>query len=196
MAIPVQCSFVTARPADDVWQQLNDIERVAHCLPGAAITGRVEPSGYLGHISVKLGPVNFRFKGEFKFLEVSNPERRAVAQGKGSDEKGRGAVNAEIVFAVAEHDKGSHTTISANIDLSGMVAQFGRSGAMIQAVAEALVTEFAKNLEQLMSSKSPMLNEKLEPSTRNSVLSQSAPASGVHLIFLALKNLLRRIFSK
>ncbi len=46
-------SFEVAAPIDQVWEALLDVERVAPCLPGAAVTGRNEGEGsYDGTFSV------------------------------------------------------------------------------------------------------------------------------------------------
>ena len=49
-------SFEVAAPPARVWQALIDVERVAPCLPGAAVTGREEDGSYDGTFSVKIGP--------------------------------------------------------------------------------------------------------------------------------------------
>ena len=49
-------SFDVEAPLDVVWRALIDVERVAPCLPGAAVTGRNDDGSYAGTFSVKIGP--------------------------------------------------------------------------------------------------------------------------------------------
>ena len=49
-------SFDVQAPIDVVWRALNDLERVAPCLPGATITGHDDDGTYHGEFKVKLGP--------------------------------------------------------------------------------------------------------------------------------------------
>ena len=50
-------TFEVQAPLAQVWEALNDLERVAPCLPGAAITGHDEDGTYRGTFTVKLGPM-------------------------------------------------------------------------------------------------------------------------------------------
>ncbi|HEV3503774.1 MAG TPA: SRPBCC domain-containing protein, partial [Actinomycetes bacterium] len=43
-------------PLDRVWDLVNDIPRVAPCMPGAALTGVGDDDTYEGTVAVKLGP--------------------------------------------------------------------------------------------------------------------------------------------
>ena len=49
-------SFEVAAPIEQVWEALIDIERVAPCLPGAAVTGRNDDGTYNGTFTIKIGP--------------------------------------------------------------------------------------------------------------------------------------------
>ena len=44
-------------PLDQVWALVNDIPRVAPCMPGAALTGVLDDDTYEGTVAVKLGPL-------------------------------------------------------------------------------------------------------------------------------------------
>ena len=50
-------TFEVQAPLAQVWEALNDLERVAPCLPGAAIHDRGEDGTYHGTVTVKLGPM-------------------------------------------------------------------------------------------------------------------------------------------
>ena len=49
-------SFDVAAPLERVWEALIDVEHVAPCLPGAAVTGRNDDGTYNGTFTIKIGP--------------------------------------------------------------------------------------------------------------------------------------------
>ena len=76
-------SFEVQAPIDDVWAALTDLERVAPCLPGAAITGRDDDGGWRGEFKVKLGPTTASYRGTVSFEEIDEAGHRAVMKAKG-----------------------------------------------------------------------------------------------------------------
>ena len=51
------------------WAVLNDIKRVAACVPGAELTEVLGDDQYKGRIAVRLGPVALQFAGTVAFRE-------------------------------------------------------------------------------------------------------------------------------
>ncbi|HEY0557638.1 MAG TPA: SRPBCC domain-containing protein, partial [Thermoanaerobaculia bacterium] len=56
-------TFVVQAPAAAVWDFLTDPYKVASCLPGAAITEKVDDSNYTGTMTIKVGPVTASYRG-------------------------------------------------------------------------------------------------------------------------------------
>lgn len=193
MALHIECRFESPHRADAVWRELNDIEGVARCLPGASLEGPDGSGGWRGRIAVRLGPMQFAFKGQFRLAEVDPAARRAVASARGADDKGRGTVGARIGFAVAERGSGSAVGIESQIELAGMVAQFGRGNAMVQAVAQALVDAFARNLEAQMGA--PVAPSQAGPAAAPVRAAATRPLSLWRLLLAALGRRLRRVRS-
>ncbi len=135
-------SFEVQAPLEQVWSALLDLERVAPCLPGAAITGHDEDGTYRGTFSVKLGPMTAAYNGTIKVEEVDEAAHRATLKAKGTDKRGQGGANATIVNTLSEHDGG--TTVAAVTDfiITGRLAQFGRGGIM-EDVSNRLMRDFA-----------------------------------------------------
>jgi carbon monoxide dehydrogenase subunit G len=96
---------------------------------------------------VKLGPVALKFKGTVVFIEKDRDAGRVVAKAKGSEEKGRGAASADVVFHLAPDGDDTKVEVESDIQLAGAVAQYGRGAALIQGTAQALMDQFARNLE-------------------------------------------------
>ena len=55
-------SFEVDAPVEQVWTALIDLEKVAPCLPGAAITNHDDDGTYHGEFQVKLGPTTAAYR--------------------------------------------------------------------------------------------------------------------------------------
>ena len=100
-------TFEVQAPLAQVWAALNDLERVAPCLPGAAITGHDEDGTYHGTFTVKLGPMTAAYNGTIKIEDVDEAAHRATLKARGTDKRGQGGANATIVNTLSEHDGGT-----------------------------------------------------------------------------------------
>ncbi|MGK5682099.1 SRPBCC family protein [Actinoplanes sp. URMC 104] len=136
--------FTVHTPIDRAWQVLTDLEGIAPCLPGAALTG-VDGDVYRGKVKVKVGPVISDFTGTARFVEKDASAHRAVIDAKGRDARAGGNATA-LVTAVLE-PAGDSTLVAVDTDLkiSGKLAQFG-SG-MIKEISSKLLAQFVTNLE-------------------------------------------------
>ena len=63
-------SFEVEAPLEQVWQALVDVERVAPCLPGAAVTGRNDDGTYNGTFTIKIGPTTAAYTGKLRSEDV------------------------------------------------------------------------------------------------------------------------------
>src|SRR3954469_14818186 len=90
-------SFEVAAPVETVWDTLIDLEQVAPCLPGAAITGRDEEGNYQGTFQVKLGPTTASYRGTIRIQDADAEARSATLAAKGTDKRGQGGATATIV---------------------------------------------------------------------------------------------------
>ena len=68
--------FEVPAPADQVYDALLDVERVAPCMPGAEVLKRVGDDAYKVGIKVKLGPMSMQYKGQVEMIE-KDPRHRA-----------------------------------------------------------------------------------------------------------------------
>jgi len=130
-------------PLDRVWALVNDIPRVAPCMPGAALTGAVDDQTYEGTVAVKLGPLRMSYKGKVVIEEVDEASHSARLAASGKDTKGAGTARATVQTRL--EPVGSDRTrmsVASDVQLTGRVASFGRGGA-INDVATRLFGEFA-----------------------------------------------------
>jgi carbon monoxide dehydrogenase subunit G len=140
-------SFDVAAPLDRVWEALIDVERVAPCLPGAAVTGRNEDGSYNGEFSVKIGPTSAAYSGKLDMRDIDAAAHTATMYAQGSDKRGQGGASATIVSKLEALD-GQHTRVVVDTDyrITGRLARFGRGG-MIEDISEKLLRQFASCLQ-------------------------------------------------
>jgi carbon monoxide dehydrogenase subunit G len=140
-------AFDVAAPLDEVWQALIDVERVAPCLPGAAVTGRNDDGSYAGSFSVKIGPTTASYTGKLVMETVDDQAHTATMLANGTDKRGQGGAKATIVStASSAGDGGTHVEVSTDYHITGRLARFGRGG-MIEDISERLLREFAERLQ-------------------------------------------------
>jgi carbon monoxide dehydrogenase subunit G len=144
--VKLEQSFDVSAPIEEVWETLIDIERVAPCLPGAAVTGRNEDGSYSGTFSVKIGPTSASYSGKLEMENVDPAEHTATMRANGTDKRGQGGAKATIVSTLAPHDGGTRVEVTTEYAITGRLARFGRGG-MIEDISERLLREFAACLQ-------------------------------------------------
>ena len=148
MAEQIVNEFTVNRPIDEAWPIICDVERIAPCLPGAELE-EIEGDVYRGKVKVKLGAVTAQFKGEAQFVERDDVAHHALLKAKGRDTGGRGNAEAEIVAdAEALSPTSTKCTVTADLHITGKVAQFGRG--IMGDVSKKLMDQFAANLNRML----------------------------------------------
>jgi carbon monoxide dehydrogenase subunit G len=144
-----QHSFTVAAPVDLVMLQLQNVQEVAPCVPGAQITEQIDAHRFKGLVKVKLGAVSMTFRGDLQ-LDVDEAARQITLSGKGQELRGGSGTSGSVIASLAETEPGV-TTVSLNsrVDVSGRLAQFGRS--IIPDVAGRLIKDFATCLERKLT---------------------------------------------
>jgi len=145
----IENNFEVPVPPAEAWAILTDVQRVVPCVPGAELTEIVDDNTYKGKVSVKLGPVALAFAGEARYVERDDDGHRARMSAAGREAKGRGGANAEVDFALtAAGEGGTLVHIATDLQLSGPIAQYGRSAGIIKSVSEEMTARFADCLRQ------------------------------------------------
>ena len=133
-------------PLDRVWALVNDIPRVAPCMPGAALTGVGDNDTYEGTVAVKLGPLRMSYKGKVVVESVDEANHSARLAASGRDTKGAGTARAAVETRLEPVDPTrTRLHVTSDVQLTGKVASFGRGGA-INDVASRLFGQFAECL--------------------------------------------------
>lgn len=148
----MQHQFTVPVPVDVAWRALLDPERVAPCMPGAALTESGE-SGFAGSVKVRLGPVSLNYKGRGSFTEVDESARRVVIDASGKDARGNGTASATVTAALAERatdgDVVTDVQVDTDLKVTGKPAQFGRG--LISDVGDKILGQFADCLAQRLA---------------------------------------------
>lgn len=137
-------TITVSLPVEETWTTFLDLERIAPCLPGAAITD-VDGGDFHGGVKLKVGPISAQYRGVVTFVETDEVNHRAVISAKGKDVGGQGNAEATIVATLTPQGDGTRVQVETDLDLSGRVAQFGRG--VIGDVAGKLFQQFSTNLE-------------------------------------------------
>jgi uncharacterized protein len=161
-------SFDVQAPLEHVWEALIDLERVAPCLPGAAITQRDDDGTYHGEFKVKLGPTTAAYRGTVKIEEVDEAAHRATLKARGTDKRGQGGANATIVNTLTETPDGTRVEAVTDFTITGRLARFGRGG-MIEDISNRLMRDFSTCLASRIG------GEQAPPTGADVTTGQAAP---------------------
>jgi len=147
--VRIDYEFTVGVPVDRAWGRMLALEKIAPCLPGAAIQERTGENEYAGTIRVEIGPITVSYKGTVMFEETDETGHRAVLLATGREARGQGTATATIVSTLREDGDGTRVTVETDLRLTGRVAQFGRG--LAQDVAKGMLDEFAACLEREIS---------------------------------------------
>ena len=141
--------FTVPASPEETWAAFNDIESVALCFPGAAVTS-AEGDTFQGNVKVKLGPIALVYTGTGTFTEKDESAGRMVIDAKGKDKRGNGTAGAHVVATMTgqETSQGTstHVEVLTDLNITGKPAQFGRG--VMQDVSDKLLGQFVACLEE------------------------------------------------
>ncbi|WP_158541612.1 SRPBCC family protein [Pelagibacterium lacus] len=147
----IQNKFDVPASPEQAWSILLDVPGIVGCVPGAELISREAENVYKGRVSVKLGPVALKFNGTAAIEEADPATRTALIRANGADQQGRGNAGATTTMTVEPSEAGSTVTLDTDLQLSGLVAQYGRASGVINAVSSTIISQFAENLKRQMS---------------------------------------------
>jgi uncharacterized protein len=148
--------FTVRRPIEETWEVLTEVERIAPCMPGAALE-EIEGDIFRGVVKVKLGAISTAFKGQANFIERDDKAHRAVLKAEGRDTTGKGNASALITAQLESIDAGTtKCVVETDLHVTGKVAQFGRG--IMGDVSKKLMNQFATNLNTMLDQQPPAGN--------------------------------------
>jgi carbon monoxide dehydrogenase subunit G len=141
--VQLENSFTVPVPIDEAWRVLLDIERIAPCMPGAALDS-VTGDDFTGRVKVKLGPINLTYQGKASFVEKDEAVHKAVIDARGKDQRGNGTAAAVVTANLTAEGAVTRVDVVTDLNITGRPAQFGR-GVMTD-VGNKLLGQFADKL--------------------------------------------------
>jgi len=142
----IEDSFTVRTPVDRLWAFIQDVERIAPCMPGAELTEVVDDRTWKGKVHVKFGPVQMAFAGTVVMEARDDSAHRATLSAKGTEQRGKGVASAKVESWLAPAgDEGTTVHIRSDITITGAAAQLSRG--LLPEVSKLLTKQFADCLE-------------------------------------------------
>jgi carbon monoxide dehydrogenase subunit G len=170
--VQLEHTFTVPAEIEQAWQVLLDIERIAPCLPGAAIDS-VDGDDFTGTVKVRLGPIGLTYQGKASFVEKDAAVHRAVIRAQGKDARGNGTANATVTATLSQQGAETQVVVHTDLNITGKPAQFGR-GVMVD-VGNKLIGQFADCLAGKLTGNSEPV-ESSAPAESSEPVEGSVPA--------------------
>lgn len=124
---------------------LEDIRKVAECMPGAAVDTIDDDGSFTGEVVVRVGPMEVAYRGRARWVEFDEERGIAVLEAKGREMRGNGTASANVTVRFRSSDDGAtDVSVSTDLHITGRPAQFGR-GTMHE-VGNHVLSEFVECL--------------------------------------------------
>lgn len=139
--------FDLSVPVDTAWAYLLDVNKIAGCVPGGSLTDLIDDHTFDGKIEIRLGPIAVGYRGRVSLENIDAAEHRLEIKAQGVENRGRGGASSTTRARLTATDTGTSVLMETELQVSGVVAQFGRSGIM-QDVAQRLTQRFGSCVEE------------------------------------------------
>lgn len=193
----IEDRFTVRTPVDRLWAFIQDVERIAPCMPGAELTEVVDERTWKGKVHVKFGPVQMAFAGTVVMEERDDAAHRATLSARGTEQRGKGVANAKVEsWLEPAGDDGTTVHIRSDLTITGAAAQLSRG--LLPEVSKLLTKQFADCLEA-------KLNEQLDDSptvTESEPVPVATPKAvgglglGLRALWAAISRFVARLFRR
>ena len=140
-------SFTVAKPIDEVWSTMTDLERVIPAVPGAEILEKAGGDAVKAAVKIKLGSMSMNYSGPAEIVEKDDAAHRALMTAQAKEAGGQGNADAKVTMELSEQGEGTEVSLHSVINVTGKAAQMGEG--VISAVTEGMIKEFSGNLAEL-----------------------------------------------
>ena len=141
----ITSSFTVDAAPDQVFAYLLDVNQVVGCVPGAELAEVVDSQTFRGRLKIKVGAVQVAYQGTAHIVDMVEDDSSATVtiKGEGREIGGQGSVRADLALGVAATgDGGSTVSLSADLTVTGRVAQFGRG--VIEDVSRRMMAQMGE----------------------------------------------------
>jgi uncharacterized protein len=143
MATELDHSFTTAKPVDESFAAVTDLERLIPCVDGGRVVEASGPDAVKAEIVLKMGAMSMKFTGTVEIIEKDEAAHRAVMRVKSKEAGGQGHANADVTFQLSDGGGEIHTSAQ----ITGKAASMGEG--VVVGVLDALITDFTSKLGEL-----------------------------------------------
>jgi carbon monoxide dehydrogenase subunit G len=143
MAVVLDHSFTTAKPIDEAYATVLDLEQLVPCVEGGRVIERTGPDQVKAEIVVRMGAMSMTFTGTVDVAEADPAAHRVLLAVKSREAGGQGHANASVEFTLTP----GGGTIHTNAQITGKAASMGEG--VVSGVLEAMINDFASKLSAL-----------------------------------------------
>ena len=130
-----------------VWDALNDPEILKRCIAGCESIDRVDDNAYKVAMTLAIGPVKAKFKGELKLTDIEAPNAYTIRfEGQGGV-AGFGKGNARV--SLAPEDDGTRLSYTVNAQVGGKIAQVGSR--LIDGASKKMADDFFRAFREVIA---------------------------------------------
>jgi carbon monoxide dehydrogenase subunit G len=193
----IEDSFTVRTPIDRLWTLLQDVQRIAPCLPGAELTETVDERTWRGVVHVRLGPVQLAFRGTVVMEERDDTAHRAKLSAKGTEQRGKGAATATVESWLEPAEDGATTVrLRSQITLTGPAAQLSRG--LLPEVSRLLTGQFAGCLQEMLEADAgpPPGEAEAEPAPPSAPRALAGFGLGLRALWSAITRFVRRLLGR
>ena len=143
MAVELEHSYSTAKPIDEAYATLLDLDQVVPCVEGGSVLERIGPDAVKAQILIKMGAMSMTFSGTVEIVDKDPAAHRVVMSVKSREAGGQGHANATVVITL----NNGEGTIHTDAQITGKAASMGEG--VVVGVLDALIKDFSGKLAQL-----------------------------------------------
>jgi uncharacterized protein len=143
VAVELDHSFSTTKPADEAFADLLDLDKVVPCVEGGRVLERTGPESVKAEIKVKMGAMSLTYNGTLEIVEQDPAAHHVVLSVKSRETGGQGHANATVTFDLDDDGGKIHTTAQ----ITGKAASMGEG--VITNVLDALIKDFTEKLANI-----------------------------------------------
>ena len=114
-------SFTVPVPEERAWEVLLDVERVAPCMPGAALDS-VDGDAIFGRIKVKVGPIAMTYAGRARFTERDPHAHVVTLEASGKETRGAGTASATVRSRLKGQGDKTHVIVHTTLNVTGLAS--------------------------------------------------------------------------
>ena len=160
-------------PQELVWEALQDPDVLSNAMPGGEGFSEVGENEYEGKLKIKVGPVQGKFTGNIKLMDIVAPESyRMEVDGKGAP----GFVKAEGSLKLTGQGDKTHMVYEGSAQVGGRIASVGQR--LMDSSAKSIIRQSLEGLNEYLKvqAAAQQVTDTVEGEMVETAVSTPAPA--------------------